>query len=165
MKSSFSRLQSTKAGEIGEIIVHQILKSWDLVIYRPEPGKPHLVDFLCYQPGSPLIAVEVKTYPRQYISASTGIDFEDFELYDSQCAETYIFFVDPFEEMIYFQRITILKKSAYRSGGKAYFPLKYMKPVRRLTRFEVEKIKHYSSINWNLYKKTERFFNNESKKM
>jgi len=157
--TAFAQLRTTRKGAIGERIVKRYLtrKGWQ--VYTPDDG-PHLVDFLAMRPNGKTIAVDVKTYPRQYVRNYTGIDKADYLKYITYAKENPVklFFVDEVERMIYGADISDLEDVATESKGKVYFPLEAMTSVQTLSPTEVQQIRRVSSVDYSLYDRVPRWF-------
>jgi hypothetical protein len=159
----WGKMKTVKKGDIGEKLIERLLQQKDLAVYRPVNDGAHVVDFYCQKKGRRVFAVEAKTYPRYYTFEATGIDLKDFEVYSDLLArqgiDTVIFWIDEFEQAIYYQRISILKGFAMKpKDGKISFPLGAMKFSCCLEPEVVKEIKNNSSTNYQLYRETKAFF-------
>lgn len=158
---TFSRLRTTKKGKVGEKIIKGILKERGLFVYVPESGS-HPFDFMCSLNGAHFFAVEVKTYPRLHSRPQTGIDRKDWIGYTGALEKTgvdcVLFFVDQFEELIYYRKISDLIQYAQVQRKKVYFPLGAFKIERKLTQSELIDIRSNNSIPMLKYRSCKRFF-------
>jgi hypothetical protein len=161
--NDFKQLSTTKKGSVGEKIIRQDFHRAGRAVYIPVDGVGHLIDFFSWNERFGLQAVEVKTKPRRYCADDTGIDRRDWERYEDLAATmpVKLFFVDEVEELIYWQEIQCLRHSKRLEGEMVLFPLEAMKVYRSLTGKEVQAIKRHSSIDYELYRNTERYFRNK----
>lgn len=132
---NFNDLPTTKRGDAGETIVDGYLTAKGCTLYGPGPG-PHPIDRFMIDPTGRPFAFDVKTYPRQYSRAYTGIDLPDFYKYlNLSPVPVLLFFVDPFEGCIYVH--TLNREDGHRApmieNGKVYFHLSEMTLCRLLT--------------------------------
>jgi hypothetical protein len=157
----FAEMTTTKKGAVGEDIVRRILEDRGLIIYECNQNRGHIVDFFAARPGRYcLFGVEVKTKPRKAFTPTTGIDTADYRTYIkllSQGIDTVLFFVDVFEEAVYYSRISDLTQLQKPEGLITYFPLSYFTIERKLSRNELNALERYG-YNEPMYTDTERFF-------
>lgn len=138
---TFQQLPQTRRGNIGEAIADGYFADQGWFPYTP-PNGPHPIDRLLLT-NCGAFAVDVKTYPRQFSRACTGIDTPDHRKYQSIEANglpVVLFFVDAFEGCIYSGRFSKLRKAAKHHDGKTYYPLHLMRFARRLTTSELERL-------------------------
>ena len=161
--NNFTAMKTSRKGAIGERIVFNILSKLGFAIYQPVNDVAHLVDYLTSRGGTlPLQAVEVKTYPRLYAAAYTGIDKKYWECYNElltrHAIHTRLYFVDEVEACVYGQYVSNLLSHATIKANKLCFPLAKMKVVRKLSEGEVKAIKKHSSTDYELYNNVRRCF-------
>lgn len=126
-KKPFRSLQTTKLGTAGEKFIERHLKAKGLQVYKPGRGR-HPIDFLVIDQSANIWSLDIKTYPKRFAYADTGVDTKDWKKYCSLAERNgnrvLLYFVDLMEETVYRYRITDeLKAKAYEHGGKTYFPL------------------------------------------
>lgn len=126
-KKPFLSLRTTKLGTAGEKFIERHLRAKGLKVYKPGRGK-HPIDFAAIDTGNRVWLVDVKTYPRRWAYADTGVDTKDWKVYcrlaDQNGNRVLLYFVDLKEQSVYRYRITPeLRAKAYDHNGKTYFPL------------------------------------------
>lgn len=142
---SFTNLPTTIVGTTGERIAQAYMERNGCNVYPSGANGPHPVDFIVHNPKHKTVTlVEVKTYPRLYISDRTGIDTRDYRSYLKLSKETnlpfYMIFVDPFEAVIYGALLDDLTGRAIIQKEKVYFPLERFKRLHDLTPKELKLI-------------------------
>ena len=165
---TFSALPTTIRGDAGERIVHDYIKSKGYFPYQQALNVPYPLDIVAYsQDAGQLALAEVKTYPRRYAYADTGIDLADWETYLAIAATHRLpfalLFVDKFEEALYgadIRRLEVSKTGKGPTGPKVYFDLSQMHLRKRLAESEVASIPDPPGhvFNWTRYKFTRRYF-------
>lgn len=150
---NFLELETTVKGTIGEAIAAKYLKKRGYHVYTSYFDGSHPFDFYLHANGRDYLA-DVKTYPRLYLAAQTGIDLSDWEKYKGASAQTglpfLVLFVDVFEAAIYGNRLEDLKPCR-KDASKVYFSLssciliaklsdsdlKQLKPIKRPERYNL----------------------------
>lgn len=142
-----------KNGDAGEAIVIEILKDlgyhvvrgpgdgaeghpYDIFVYTKEEAYKNFKFFFC----------EVKTKPRRWKVADTGIDNWQFKKCNNllkQGIDTLIMFVDEIEKSVYGEYFSNLlknyKREKYENGAEIiYFKLETLKVYRKLTEDELK---------------------------
>lgn len=141
--SKFTELRTTRKGTSGEAIARAYFINKGYKPYAPDFDGPHPIDFLVFNPkkGS-LTAIDVKTYPRRYVAAQTGIDTADYNSYkafeDQHDIKVFIIWVDAFERAIYGAYLSDLGNPVATTTGKVYFGLERVQLLKRLSVNEVE---------------------------
>jgi hypothetical protein len=145
-----------KKGVIGENIVINILESKGYVIYKPITKSAHKIDFFIHKADAikQISAAEVKTKRRLIIAPSTGIDNRVYkhykELFEKHCIDTYLYFVDDFEECIYAQwlaKLDSISLGYQLEDGQVVWDLKNMDFQRELKPCELLAIREYNASN------------------
>ena len=165
---SFSALPTTIRGDAGERIVHDYIKSKGYFPYQQALNVPYPLDIVAYsQDDGQLAFAEVKTYPRRYAFADTGIDLADWKTYQSIASihrhPFALLFVDKFEAALYgadIRRLEVSRTSHGPTGGKVYFNLSQMQLRKRLTATEVASIPDPLGyrFDWSRYEATRPYF-------
>jgi hypothetical protein len=138
---TFQQLPTTRRGNIGEAIADGYFKSQGWFPYSAPEGSHPIDRLLMTECG--VYAIDVKTYPRQFSRACTGIDTPDHHKYlaiEKKGIPVVLLFIDPYEGCIYSGRIAKLSQAAKHYDKKTYYPLQLMKFVRRLTASELESL-------------------------
>lgn len=171
---NFRELNESKIGNLGEELVKKSLEKIGFVVYETRTEKSHPIDFICFDNLDNMFLFEVKTKPHRWSYDETGIDLRSWNRYkkliEESCFKIYLYFVDEFEEKIYYISINkiINDKTKYKirhddnaKRGIVYFYLKDMKIGRDLTNDEILKFKELrESINHKLdeYKYRNKYF-------
>ena len=142
---AFSQLHTTRKGDAGEQIVHRYLATKGYKPYCQALDGPYPFDCIAYsEQDTRLVIVEVKTYPRRYAYADTGIDLSDWSKYQSIATSNplafCLMFVDKFERAIYgadLRKLKVDRHGTGPTGRKVYFDLSRMELRRWLTADEV----------------------------
>jgi hypothetical protein len=162
-------------GDIGEDIVETLFPNF--IVYRTNSNGSHPVDMLICSGKKPdyydkLLFVEVKTKPRRYKYADTGVDIHSWKRYvnfiDEHKINIKIYFVDEAEKSIYSINIRkTLKNETYYTNNKdkiVYFQLKDTKFIRKLSEVELKTIQDkrielkYPIPSLDKYKNFDKFF-------
>lgn len=140
--TAFTQLRTTRKGAIGERIARRLLERRGWTVYKPaRDNTPHPIDFLVFRPGRPVMAVDVKTYPRRRHYSDTGIDSADWYAYKSFSCPVSLIFVDEVQRSVYGATISTLEPLARSEGLKTYFPLDAMTVISTLTAEELAQLK------------------------
>lgn len=164
MKTKFVELPTTLKGTIGEQIIKRYYRRQNMAVYtaidHPAPIDLFVMDS---DPNGQHIFVECKCYARFAQFNKTGIDLHDWFVYRSldNLHPVYIYWLDQFEEMIYYSSLQVLEKFAQIQGEKVCFSLNAMNVLRRLTERELEILNQVKPIDKRKYEQTERFFANQ----
>ena len=143
-------------GNYGEDLVTNILEKQGYVVYRTSTDKSHPIDLIAIDTYNEdeIMYTEVKTKSRRYCCKDTGIDLHSWNRYlnliNENQKKAYLFFVDEFEEAIYYCCINrIYKEKKFRikydegaKNGIVYFLLEDMKLSKRLKKEIVEHFKY-----------------------
>lgn len=137
---TFPELKTTRKGKLGEIFAREYFASQGATIYEPSAG-PHPCDFILYRDrgknAGRFTFIDVKTYPRRYVRAQTGMDLKDWikyrKLRDANNLVFGIVFIDVFERIMCGATLEQLFGVARIEGRKVYFPLGVLTPIKRLT--------------------------------
>lgn len=156
MKTHFKKLETTKKGRIGELIVKKLFDKWGWQ-YKEAPNRAHGVDFRVITHRGEKIGVDAKTYPRRACCHDTGIDYADFKKYLRFNGPVLLIFIDQYERMIYGQYLSKVLQKRLRVKDKIYFRLSDMKPVRALTEKEQKQLSKYKLPDF--YAEADSFFN------
>lgn len=157
--------RETKKGNIGEEIIRNMLRKKGYVIYEPVDNAPHLIDIFCHHSQKDLICIEVKTKRRRANWEDTGFETRHYKEYirllENHRLDTFIAFVDDFEECIYGQKLSHLMQFANEYKGQVYFSLQEMKFIHRLTDRQLNDLKKLTTERYD-YSKVKKFFNRGS---
>lgn len=150
-----------KAGDLGEIIIHDFLEKQGFILYRPVTNGAHKIDFFGHSGKEKAVyAFEVKTKRRRALKCDTGFNHSNFihyeEIRKKHNINTFIFFVDVHEAKIYGQWLHKLENPKIENGI-IYWGLDQMKVIRELTEYELNSISTYSRENYD-YSKTPQYF-------
>ena len=166
--------QEVIIGNYGEDIVSSCLEKYGFIVYRTNTNKSHPIDMICIDDKDVEMYFEVKTKPRRFAHEDTGIDIHSWNRYINflklHDKTIYIYFVDEFEESIYYLNLNnIYKKKKFTINEEdniCYFNLNDMKLSKRLTLIEILKFKllrlelNHPIKQYDKYKNLPRYFYN-----
>jgi len=154
-----------KKGSIGEQIVNEILSKEGYVVYRPISEGAHKIDFFAHKEDAQkkIICVEAKAKKRMAIYCETGFNYTNYlhykEIYEKHNIETFVYFIDDFEECIYGALLSELGEGT-RRANVIVWDLGRMNPYRKLTHSELVELKKYTQVNYD-YSKAEKYFDDD----
>ena len=140
-----------KKGDIGEEIVKNILEKKGYIVYKPITNGAHKIDYFVHSGSEKkIMCCEVKTKRRMARYARTGCDISSheqyLEIYKKHNIDTFIFFVDDFEECIYGQWLSVLGEGIIinRYSKVIVWELSTMKKIIELTNDQVSEINKFT---------------------
>lgn len=149
MENSFRKLETTKMGELAEgIIINEFAKSKGYQAFIPAHDGSHYIDAICTN-GFQQFGLDIKCKSSRTYYPDTGCDTADVEKYLTYPFEVYILWLDPKTGEAYGNWLKILNKYKTVDGNCTYFPLKKMKPYRKLTQEEISALKKHENSNYN----------------
>jgi len=159
-----------KKGNIGEAIIKIELENEGYVVYSAITDSPHKIDYFAHKGKSKdVIAVEIKTKKRMCTSDETGFDEYDYihykEVQKKHNMTVYIYFVDDFEECIYYQTLEKLGEGRLlKNNNIRVWELEKMDFIRELSDVELLKLRAYPSDDDKYdYSNTTQFFGKDVK--
>lgn len=153
-----------KKGAIGEAIVNEILTKKGYIVYRPITDGAHKIDFFAHQKDAlkQIICIEAKAKKRMAVYRETGFNYDAYihykEIQYKHSVDTYVYFIDDFEECIYGAWLNDLGEGTVRKNVITW-DLNKMELHRKLTQQELIEIRKYTKKENYDYSKTKRHFN------
>lgn len=151
-----------KKGNIGERIVNELLSKDNYIIYRPITNGSHKIDFFAHKQDSDknIICVEAKSKKRMACYIETGFNYSNYlhyiEIQEKYGIDTYVYFIDDFEECIYGSWLKDLGEGN-KMGEVITWPLQKMQFHRWLNENELIELKEYTKENYD-YSKVKKYF-------
>ncbi len=122
IKADWNRT-STK-GYLGETLVRDLLHRYGLVVYKPDTEQPHAFDLLAIREKKETLLVECKSKPRRMHYCDTGIDLEQYKIYQQISkeldSELFLTFVDESMGEVYGNLLSELSKPHVDAFGNRY---------------------------------------------
>lgn len=155
-----------KKGAIGERIVNEILSKKGYIVYRPITEGSHKIDFFAHRADikKQVICIEAKAKKRMACYYETGFDYRSYlhymELLEKYNIESYVYFIDDFEECIYGAWLSNLGEGIRRGNNEddvIVWNLSKMELYRKLSEEELIELKKYTKQYYD-YSKTEKYF-------
>lgn len=159
-----------KKGAIGERIVNEILTKKGYIVYRPITGGSHKIDFFAHSADrqKQIICIEAKAKKRMAVYCETGFNYNAYlhykEIQGKNKIDTYVYFIDDFEECIYGAWLTDLGEGTRRGNNGddvIVWNLSKMELYRKLTTLELEELKLITKPNKYNYNNVEKYFDDD----
>lgn len=153
-----------KKGAIGETLVKEYLEKKGFILYKPVTDGSHKIDFFAHSgKEKKIICCEVKTKRRRAKYTDTGFDVRSYEqymeIYYKHNIDTFVFFVDDFEECVYGQWLSLLGDGKIINGKSnvIVWELSKMKRIKNLEKNVVLELKRYTKENYD-YRNVKKYF-------
>jgi len=151
-----------KKGNFGEKIINDYLEKKGFIVYVPITEKAHAFDRLAVKDKKIFIIAEIKTKAKLNYYNATGFDIKHYKEYKLLSVKynipVFVFFIDEMIGKIYGNWLNELEKQIEddlnypdftKIKGVVLFSLSTMKTIAELTQEQIEKLKEYSSRNYN----------------
>jgi hypothetical protein len=140
---------SLAKGELGEVIVRQIMENKGWVVYKPITDGAHPFDILAIKNKDRAIALDVKAKSRMNKFPATGIDKNHFLQYQAFSFKHnmpfYLVFVDEAQKSIYGQSLDELEKKRVVHGVS--YPFDMPTSYKQVRLWPLVAMKHIANID------------------
>jgi len=159
-----------KKGAIGERIVNEILSNFGYIVYRPISDGAHKIDFFAHKESAEkkIICIEAKAKKRMAKYYETGFNYNAYlhykEIQEKHHIDTFVYFIDDFEECIYGQWLNNLGEGRTipgKTGIVIVWDLCKMQLFRKLTNEELIELSQYTKNGSYDYSTVEKYFDDD----